>query len=158
VKLYDSMDHALYRNLLDEAVTELTSTGARLVIMGLPPSKERHGDTIVDIPRDINVELQAVAAAHPGTITYLDTMPVIAPAGVPVYLIDGVRVRKDDLGHFCPEGSRRFARAVLTELQRTYSLGKPAGTWSTADWTRLPRYDDPPGTCAAVPPASPPLG
>ena len=57
------------------------------------------------------------------------------------------RVRKLDNVHLCPEGSARYADALLSDMTAVFKLTPPAGTWSQGSWTRAPDFNDPPGAC-----------
>jgi peptidoglycan/LPS O-acetylase OafA/YrhL len=57
------------------------------------------------------------------------------------------RVRKLDNVHLCPEGSARYADALLSDMIAVFDLTPPAGNWSQGSWTRAPAFNDPPGAC-----------
>ena len=58
-----------------------------------------------------------------------------------------IRVRKLDNVHLCPEGSARYADALLTDMRAVFALAPAAGDWSQASWTTDPNFNDPPGAC-----------
>jgi hypothetical protein len=58
-----------------------------------------------------------------------------------------LRVRKLDKVHLCPEGSARYAAAVLADMTQVFGLAPAAGDWSQGSWTTDPDFNDPPGTC-----------
>jgi peptidoglycan/LPS O-acetylase OafA/YrhL len=57
------------------------------------------------------------------------------------------RVRKLDKVHLCPEGSARYADALLTDMTQVFTLAPAAGDWSQGSWTSDPDFNDPPGAC-----------
>ena len=64
-----------------------------------------------------------------------------APSG------DWLRVRKLDNVHLCPEGSARYADALLTDMTAVFRLPPAGGNWSQKAWTSDPNFNDPPGAC-----------
>jgi hypothetical protein len=57
------------------------------------------------------------------------------------------RVRKLDNVHLCPEGSARYAAALLTDMTSVFQLAPAKANWSQASWTSDPNFNDPPGAC-----------
>ncbi len=57
------------------------------------------------------------------------------------------RVRKLDRVHLCPEGSARYASALLADMTSVFSLPSATGDWSQGAWTSDPDFNDPPGAC-----------
>jgi peptidoglycan/LPS O-acetylase OafA/YrhL len=57
------------------------------------------------------------------------------------------RVRKLDKVHLCPEGSARYADALLTDMTQVFSLAPAVGDWSQGSWAFDPDFNDPPGAC-----------
>ena len=53
------------------------------------------------------------------------------------------RVRKLDNVHLCPEGSARYADALLSDMTAVFGLAPAAGDWSQGSWTRRPRLQRP---------------
>jgi peptidoglycan/LPS O-acetylase OafA/YrhL len=114
-------DATLLRQL-DAARARLTAGGARLVFLTLAPATtsdrgeppRRH----VEGPVHLNRLLRSVAAAHPGTVAVVDLGALVCPGGSPCpEVVDGVRLRPADGGHFGPEGAgwaaARIVEAVL---------------------------------------------
>jgi peptidoglycan/LPS O-acetylase OafA/YrhL len=58
-----------------------------------------------------------------------------------------IRVRKLDTVHLCPEGSARYADAVLTDLTSIFKLAPAARSWPDGAWTSDPNFNNPPGAC-----------
>ncbi len=58
-----------------------------------------------------------------------------------------LRVRKLDNVHLCPEGSARYAAALLTDMTDVFGLAPAATDWSQGAWTTDPDFNDPPGAC-----------
>jgi hypothetical protein len=58
-----------------------------------------------------------------------------------------VRVRKVDNVHLCPEGSARYADALLADMTAVFRLTPAAGDWSQGSWTSDPNFNNPPGAC-----------
>jgi hypothetical protein len=122
----------------------LTSQGATIVWIGMPPSPDlrralewssmnravrtlsNQRDDLAWVPGD---EL----LAHPDG-SWADILP--GPQGNPQ------RVRRIDTTHLCAEGAVRLARPVLHELQERYEIPL-AENWPTRDW----RWVFPPDEC-----------
>jgi peptidoglycan/LPS O-acetylase OafA/YrhL len=58
-----------------------------------------------------------------------------------------IRVRKLDNVHLCPEGSARYAQAVLSDLTAIFKLAPADPSWTTGAWTSDPNFNNPPGAC-----------
>jgi peptidoglycan/LPS O-acetylase OafA/YrhL len=58
-----------------------------------------------------------------------------------------IRVRKLDNVHLCPEGSARYANAILYDLTAILKLAPAAANWSEGTWTSNPDFNNPPGAC-----------
>ena len=58
-----------------------------------------------------------------------------------------IRVRKLDNVHLCPEGSARYADALLADMTAVFGLAPAVGDWSQGSWTRDPDFNNPPGAC-----------
>jgi hypothetical protein len=58
-----------------------------------------------------------------------------------------IRVRKLDKVHLCPEGSARYAAALLTDMTSVFGLTPTTGDWSQGSWALDPNFNDPPGAC-----------
>jgi peptidoglycan/LPS O-acetylase OafA/YrhL len=57
------------------------------------------------------------------------------------------RVRKIDDVHLCPEGSARYAEAILIDLTRILHLSPATSTWPQGSWTSDADFNNPPGAC-----------
>ena len=58
-----------------------------------------------------------------------------------------IRVRKLDNVHLCPEGSARYADALLTDMTSIFRLAPAVGDWAQGSWTSDPNFNNPPGAC-----------
>ncbi len=58
-----------------------------------------------------------------------------------------IRVRKLDSVHLCPEGSARYADALLADMTSIFRLAPAVGDWSQGSWTSDPNFNNPPGAC-----------
>jgi peptidoglycan/LPS O-acetylase OafA/YrhL len=58
-----------------------------------------------------------------------------------------IRVRKLDNVHLCPEGSARYANALLADLTDVFKLAPVQGDWAQGAWVLDPNFNDPPGAC-----------
>jgi peptidoglycan/LPS O-acetylase OafA/YrhL len=102
---------------------------------------------------------QKVVLDFPGHALYLSTGQLFAPGGryfawfrTPAG--SWVRARKIDGTHMCPYGAAELGQLVVNDLTRSLGLGPPRAGWQFGNWTKDPRYNDPPGACPAdQPPA-----
>jgi peptidoglycan/LPS O-acetylase OafA/YrhL len=60
---------------------------------------------------------------------------------------DWIRVRKLDNVHLCPEGSARYADALLADMTAVFGLAPASADWSQGAWTTDPDFNNPPGAC-----------
>ena len=58
-----------------------------------------------------------------------------------------IRVRRLDKVHLCPEGSARYAAALLADMTQVFHLAPASADWSQGSWTSDPNFNDPPGSC-----------
>ncbi len=112
---------------LDGAVTTLTSTGARLVLLTSPyyepadlaTRSDRLGTAFEKSRVDHwNALLAAVAQAHPGAVSLVDLHAYMSPGGQSVNTIDGVDDVRPDGIHFSPEGAGVVARWLEPQIVR----------------------------------------
>ena len=150
VGLLEERGAAEFAARLQEAASRLLSGGAQLVVVGLAPSElgfGRHDQ----VSRAINDVFAGLPAAFPGRVTYLDPDPLVAPDGVPRLSIPvpggELRVRKIDLGHYCPDGAARFGQALVEIVGVAAQVPPPTLPWYAGPWRQDDRYDDPPGAC-----------
>jgi peptidoglycan/LPS O-acetylase OafA/YrhL len=135
---------------LQEAASMLLSRGAQLVVVGLAPSELGFGRHDL-VSRGINDVFAGLPSVFPGRVTYLDPDPLVAPDGVPRLTIPvpggELRVRKIDLGHYCPDGAARFGQALVEIVGVAARVPPPTAPWYAGPWRQDGRYDDPPGAC-----------
>ena len=129
---------------------------------GVIPSANAAAEASYDAERARgNAAWNAIAARmparFPGRVMYLPLADSVLldgrfaswlpPVGAPHAPNDRwVRVRKLDNVHLCPEGSARYALALLTDLTAIFRLRK-APAWSTGPWTSDADFNTPPGAC-----------
>jgi peptidoglycan/LPS O-acetylase OafA/YrhL len=58
-----------------------------------------------------------------------------------------IRARKLDNVHLCPEGSARYADALLVNMTALFGLAPTGTAWAQGSWTSDPNFNDPPGAC-----------
>ncbi len=150
-----------YARRLDEVAALLTADGALVVWLSMPPTPP--GEGIEAARRIANGAFASLADRHP-SVVHVDTGPLVGGPdegsghGFTRFRpgIDGreVQVRKvrdgRDDGHLCPGGAALLGRAVLEVVGDVFDLGSPGHGWWSGGWTGDPRYDDPPGGCAAA--------
>jgi len=102
---------------------------------------------------------EKMTTAFPGRVMYLPVASSLLlngrtysawlpPVGDPHAPKDQwTRVRKLDNVHLCPEGSARYAGAILTDLTAIFRLAPADPSWSQGTWTADPDFNDPPGAC-----------
>jgi hypothetical protein len=105
-----------------------------------------------------NAIAAAMPSSFPGRVMYL---PVgsslllhghfsswLPPAGQPnAPSNQWIRVRKIDNVHLCPEGSARYAEALLSDLTAIFHWSAVSGSWTQGTWTSDPNFNNPPGAC-----------
>ena len=133
---------------LREALTIMTAASTKVIMFGVLPSVDDAGKpTVGPMNRDANPIMQQVAAEFAGKVEYYDTELLLSPEGRAVYSVDGLRVRKLDLIHICPDGAVRIADAIHDTLARSWPVPAAAPGWTAGPWRTAARYDDPPGAC-----------
>ena len=143
---------AEYEARLREIIGTMVDRGAAVAIVGLAPSQTSGVDES-PVDREINDVFASVTAEFPGHALYIDPDPIVAPDGVARLTIDGpggpLRVRKNDLAHYCPDGSARFGEAVTQLLGPLAGVPTPdPAAWELGSWRTESRYDDPRGICS----------
>ena len=58
-----------------------------------------------------------------------------------------LRVRKLDNVHLCPEGSARYADAIVADATSVLHLSPASANWPQGAWTTDPNFNNPPGAC-----------
>ena len=154
-------DPAAYAARIDDVAGRLTADGAHVVWLAMPPTPPGEG---IEEARQLANRLFSALADRRDDVHHVATGPLLGDAtGVFTRFragVDGrdVQVRKirdgRDDGHLCPGGAALLGAAVLDVLVDRSELAKAAGRWWEGPWTGDPRYDDPPGACAATGSAS----
>lgn len=141
-------DPDAYAAMVHDALSTLAEDGRSVLVLGEPPSDPAKGEEPARVA--VNGVLEGEAASVAG-VSYLSTDAVIGDAEGLYVLRDpgGALLRKPDGRHLCPEGAERFGTAVLTALGERWALPAPDPAWVDGAWRLDPRYDDPPGGCAA---------
>ena len=111
----------MYAQLIDEAATRLTSTGARLVMMTVAPSAP--SDLAPDPPQDLsfermNSQLRDYARSHADNTSVVDLAAMLCPTGrqpCPEE-ISGVRPRHRDGNHFEPDTAGWVAHQLMPQI------------------------------------------
>ena len=137
-------ERAYRRELLDPYLQLLTSEGAEVVWIGMPPSP--------DLRRSLefaalNRAVRRVANRSPD-LTWIPGDEILSrPDGSWAEILPGPqgtpqRVRRVDTTHLCAEGAVRLARPVLRHLERQWEVPL-APNWPTRNW----RWVFPPDEC-----------
>jgi hypothetical protein len=136
------------RETLDPYLRLLTSQGAKVVWIGMPPSREPRRELEWS---SMNRAVRDLAAAS-ADLTWIPGDEILAnPDGTWADILPGPqgnpqRVRRIDTTHLCAEGAVRLARPVLNHLHQQWDVPL-AAHWPTGEW----RYVFPPEDC---PPAA----
>jgi hypothetical protein len=149
-------DPAGYRAQLDESVRMLSSRGARVLWLGLPPlppnpidEQGRHA---------VNALFAELPGRFPGIVRYVPTDGVLGGTdgsfARSVSAPDGsstpIRKVKPDGSpdeHLCPEGAVRLAGLIRSELASIVAVPAAPAGWELASWRGEARYDNPPAAC-----------
>jgi hypothetical protein len=105
-----------------------------------------------------NAIAEKMTTVFPGRVMYLPLASSVLlrgkysawlpPEGTPhAQSSQWIRVRKLDGVHLCPEGSARYADALLADLTPVFGLSPAAPDWAQGSWTSDPNFNDPPGAC-----------
>jgi peptidoglycan/LPS O-acetylase OafA/YrhL len=105
-----------------------------------------------------NTIAKKMTTYFPGQVMYLPLADSILldgrfsawlpPVGQPhAPAADWIRVRKLDNVHLCPEGSARYADALLTDMTTLFGLAPATSNWSQGAWVSDPNFNNPPGAC-----------
>ena len=105
-----------------------------------------------------NAIAKKMVSSFPGKVMYLPVasslllhgrfsswLPPLGDPGAPKD--QWIRARKLDNVHLCPEGSARYADAILSDLTAIFGLTPAASSWTQGAWTTDPDFNDPPGAC-----------
>jgi peptidoglycan/LPS O-acetylase OafA/YrhL len=163
--------HALYAKLLERAVSTVLATGDGVegviftafpqsgVIPARNPSqqasynKERWDGVVA-----WNAIAQKMTASYPGKVMYFPLAGSLMlhgkysawlpPEGDPKAPgAQWIRVRKVDNVHLCPEGSARYANALLADMTAVFGLAPANPDWAQGPWASGPDFNKPPGAC-----------
>lgn len=151
-------DPDAYRALLDEAIRLVTASGTRVLWLGLPPLPPNPLDE--QGRAAVNALYAELPDRFPGLVRYVPTDAALGSTdGSFVRTVTGddgtlvpVRKRKPDGSgeeHLCPEGAVRLAELIRTEIASIVAVPPAPAGWQAGPWRTEPRYDDPPGACAA---------
>ena len=77
--------------------------------------------------------------------TFSSWLPPVGQPNAPA--AQWIRVRKVDNVHLCPEGSARYAEALLTDMTKLFTLAPAPSSWTQGAWTTDPNFNTPPGAC-----------
>jgi peptidoglycan/LPS O-acetylase OafA/YrhL len=160
-----------YTALLRRAVATMLTPGngvEGVIFTEFPPSGEipaanPANQTVYDRARAAGVRAWNAIAAKmpsyfPGRVMYLPLARSILlhgqfsswlpPVGHPrAPNAQWIRVRKIDHVHLCPEGSARYAEALLTDMTKIFGLVPASAAWTQGSWTSDPDFNNPPGAC-----------
>jgi hypothetical protein len=135
-----------YRTELEAWVDTLTSTGARVLWLGIPPVRD---ETLAAPLSTLDAEFRALADDRPD-VDYLDTGAALGSLSgeyVEVDSASAVRLRMTDGLHLCPEGAARIAEAVASQL--VVGPLDPERAWRDGAWQiDADRFE--PANCPAV--------
>jgi hypothetical protein len=115
---------ATYTQRVASFMSEATSTGARLIWIGMPPMQNAGLSADMSTLDGI---YQAEAAKTPN-VTYISSGPIIAPQGFTAYLDVGgneVNVREPDGTHIAPGGAELISQAVISTMRQQLHIDIP---------------------------------
>jgi hypothetical protein len=109
-------------DLVDQAVQRLTSTGARVAFLTMPP--QASADDVADPSAEVQARyrlmdelLEWYAYQHPATTFVVDLSAKVCPSGAPCpQVVDGVRPRPIDGHHFGSDGGAWVAPWIVAQL------------------------------------------
>jgi peptidoglycan/LPS O-acetylase OafA/YrhL len=118
---------------MEAAFDRVTAAGARVVFL-LPAPVAENPRRPADTGKDGKLAyydsvIREFVGRHPGRATYVDLTPIVCPGGMPCpAVVDGVRLRPEDGGHFGPEGSVWLALHLVPKIwEAAATLPPPAG-------------------------------
>ena len=135
-----------YAEIVDEAVSLLTSSGIRVMLLPVMPGGSLDVSAVDRVFATVT-ERNSTFVSNPSIRRAFE-----APDGTtPRFWVDGDGVvhllRKTDNWHLCQEGAANLAALIVDEaVQRGWS-SPIARDWSNGAWRSAWQYDDPPNVC-----------
>ncbi len=150
-----SKNENTYERMLVEAVDRILQDAKHIIWVGMAPTpveENREEDRLL-----FNSIIKTFSKSNP-QVHYLDTDLILGgPEGNFQRFLENVegeisQIRKvrdgSDDGHLCSAGAALIGEIVYEKLLNFVSLPERATDWWSGEWTKDPRYDDPPGGCA----------
>jgi hypothetical protein len=130
---------ARVRAAADEVIGLAAAARAKALWLGFPRVREAEADRL--IPRLNELLGEALRAAGPDAF-YVDSTSALGGGDASAYVESeaGVRIRKMDGRHLCPEGARRLAAAALAAASAWWQVPPATAGWQTGSWQADERY------------------
>lgn len=116
---------AMLLQKFEETRQVLTATGARLLLVTIPPRAKSSASVPTDNPAEdaqylhLDDLFRQFAAQHEDSVGAVDLARIVCPAGPPCpTVIDGVQLRPDDGGHYAGGGPAWVAPRLLDAMMR----------------------------------------
>jgi peptidoglycan/LPS O-acetylase OafA/YrhL len=114
------LDHTLV-GLIQDTIRQLSSTGAGVVILTLPPRAKnpREQLTVSDVTRPVHLDdlFRQVAAADPTHVSVVDFSTMVCPGGAPCpTTVDGIQPRPNDGEHYEGDGPNWAGEKLVQAL------------------------------------------
>ena len=126
-----------------------------IIWIGMPPTPEAEG---LEESRHLVNEIYKEISNRKREVEFIDTNELLGDEEGAfvrfltaldggIHQIRKVRDGKDD-GHLCAFGAALIGDSVFKKIGERFPLDQKEINWWSGEWTKDPRYDDPPGGCA----------
>ena len=144
-----------YEKIIEDSIEEILKVSSLIIWIGMPPTPKAEG---LEESRHLVNEIYKEISNRKREVEFIDTNELLGNENGTfvrfltafdggIHQIRKVRDGKDD-GHLCPFGAALIGGSVFKKIAERFPLNQKEINWWSGEWTKDPRYDDPPGGCA----------
>ena len=144
-----------YEKIIEDSIEEILKVSSLIIWIGMPPTPKAEG---LEESRHLVNEIYKEISNRKREVEFIDTNELLGNENGTfvrfltafdggIHQIRKVRDGKDD-GHLCPFGAALIGNSVFKKIAERFPLNQKEINWWSGEWTKDPRYDDPPGGCA----------
>ena len=144
-----------YEKIIENSIEEILKVSSLIIWIGMPPTPEAEG---LEESRHLVNEIYKEISNRKREVEFIDTNELLGDEEGAfvrfltaldggIHQIRKVRDGKDD-GHLCAFGAALIGDSVFKKIGERFPLDQKEINWWSGEWTKDPRYDDPPGGCA----------